>query len=211
MEPKPDSRAAEEKELTTPSPLQEKWIPTPQSFEKLLAAFDSDRDKAAKHYEKVRVKLVRYFERHGITDTDWCVDQTLDRVMRKLDEGEEITNIMAYIYGVASFVLKEGLKRQEQERLVASEAQRNAPVVIHPKDGLDSPLHICLDRCLGKLPIETRILIRDYYSEDGSAKIRLRKQMAQRLGIRLNALRIRAHKIRISLETCVRDCVSHFA
>jgi hypothetical protein len=189
IEPQPDSLAAEESQgLRTTSSSQNKWEPTPQSFEKLLAALDSDRDEAAKHYEKARVKLVRYFERHQITDTDWCIDQTLDRVMRKLDEGEVIVNVMAYIYSVASYV----------------------GVTQHPS-GEESPQQLCLDRCLGRLPIETRILIRDYYSEEGGAKIKLRKQMAQRLGIQLNALRLRAHKIRISLETCVKDCVSHFA
>lgn len=211
IEPQPDSLAAEEsQELRTTSPSQNKWEPTPQSFEKLLAALDSDRDEAAKHYEKARVKLVRYFERHQITDTDWCIDQTLDRVMRKLDEGEVIVNVMAYIYSVASYVRKEALKRQEHERLVASEVQRTTGTTQHTS-GEESPQQLCLDRCLGRLPIETRILIRDYYSEEGGAKIKLRKQMAQRLGIQLNALRLRAHKIRISLETCVKDCVSHFA
>lgn len=152
--------------------------------------------------------MLRYFERHGIKDTDWCVDESLDRVMRKLDEGEAISNIMAYIYAVASYVRKEAWK--EQVRQAEAEVQHTA-VVTEYRTRDESTLQICLDRCLNKLPIETRILIRDYYSEDGSAKIRLRKQMAQRLGIRLNALRIRAHKIRISLEACVRDCVSNFA
>lgn len=128
--------------------------------------------------------------------------------MRKLDEGEAISNIMAYIYAVASYVRKEAWK--EQVRQAEAEVQHTA-VVTEYRTRDESTLQICLDRCLNKLPVETRILIRDYYSEDGSAKIRLRKQMAQRLGIRLNALRIRAHKIRISLEACVRDCVSHFA
>ena len=211
IEPKPDSRAAEEStESTTTPPSPHRWIPTQQSFEKLLAAFASDRDEAGKYYEKTRVKLLRYFERHDITDGDRYVDETLDRVMRRLDEGEVIGNITAYIYTVASFVRLEAWKQQEQMRNAASEIQRTA-VVIHQHDTDPNPRQLCFDACLRKLPLETRILIRDYYSEEGSLKIKLRKQMAQRLGIRLNALRIRAHKIRISLETCVRDCLSNFA
>jgi DNA-directed RNA polymerase specialized sigma24 family protein len=210
IEPQPDSHAAEEsQELTTTSPTQSKWIPTQQSFEKLLAVFDSDRDEAGQHYEKTRVKLLRYFERHEIADADRHVDETLDRVMRRLDEGAAIANIMAYIYTVASFVRMEAWKQQEQMRKAASEIQRTAEVT-HQKEDDQSPRQLCFDRCLGNLPIETRILIREYYSEEGSLKIQLRKQMAQRLGIRSNALRIRAHKIRMTLETCVKDCVSHF-
>jgi DNA-directed RNA polymerase specialized sigma24 family protein len=208
--PQPDSRAAEEsQELTTTSPSQSKWIPTQQSFEKLLAVFDSNRDEAGKHYEKIRVKLLRYFERREITDADRYVDETLDRVMRRLDEGEVIANVMAYVYTVASFVRLEAWKQQEQMRKAESEMQRTV-VVTHQQERDESPRQLCFDRCLGKLPIETRILIREYYSEEGSVKIQLRKQIAQRLGIRLNALRIRAHKIRVSLETCVKDCVARF-
>lgn len=211
IEPQPDSPAAEQsRELTSTSPSQGKWIPTQQSFEKLLAAFASDRDEAGKQYEKIRVKLLRYFERYDIADADRCVDETLDRVMRRLDEGEAIASITAYIYTVASYVRLEAWKQQEQMRKAASEIQRTA-VVIHHNDNDPNPRQLCFDNCLRKLPIETRILIRDYYSEEGSLKIKLRKQMAQRLGIGLNALRIRAHKIRISLETCVRDCLSQFA
>ena len=211
IEPQPDSRAAEElQELPATSPSQNKWIPTEQSFEKLLASFDSDRDEAGRHYEKVRVKLLRYFEWYKIADADRYVDETLDRVMRKLDEGEAITNTMAYINTVASFVRKEAWKRQEQVRKIEAEIQRTA-VVTHEDEGDENPRQRCFDRCLGNLPIETRILISEYYSEEGSVKIRRRRQMAQRLGIGLNALRLRTHKIRISLETCVKDCVSHFA
>lgn len=154
--------------------------------------------------------MLRYFERHEIADADRHVDETLDRVMRRLDEGEVISNITAYIYTVASYVRLEAWKQQEQMRKAATEIERTAVVVHHNANDPD-PRQLCFDRCLRKLPLETRILIRDYYSEEGSLKIKLRKQMAQRLGIRLNALRIRAHKIRISLETCVRECMAQFA
>jgi DNA-directed RNA polymerase specialized sigma24 family protein len=130
--------------------------------------------------------------------------------MRRLDEGETITNIFAYINSVASFVRKEAWKRQEQMRKIEDEIQRTT-VVTYKNESYESPLQRCFDRCLGKLPIETRILISEYYSEEASLKIRLRRQMAERLGIGLNALRLRTHKIRISLETCVKDCISHFA
>lgn len=211
IEPQPDSPAAEEsKDVTSTSPSQRKWIPTQQSFEKLLAAFHSDRDEAGKHYEKTRVKLLRYFERHEIADPDRHVDETLDRVMRRLDEGEVIAIISAYIYTVASYVRLEAWKQQEQIRKAESEIERTAIVIDH-NEIEPNPLELCFETCLRKLPIETRKLIHDYYSEEGSLKIKLRKQMAQRLGIRLPALRSRAHKIRISLEACVRDCLSQFA
>jgi DNA-directed RNA polymerase specialized sigma24 family protein len=65
----------------------------------------------------------------------------------------------------------------------------------------------CLDRCLEGLTVDSRQLIVDYYQEERRAKIELRQQLAEKLGIPLNALRIRAHRIRATLEKCVTKCV----
>ena len=99
----------------------------------------------------------------------------------------------------------------EQKRLRDVEDEVKKQAELEQQQGVveESPRQMCLDRCLGGLPVETRRLIRDYYSEEGSAKIRLRRQMAKALGIEMNALRIRAHRIRLGLESCVKECVSH--
>jgi hypothetical protein len=47
----------------------------------------------------------------------------------------------------------------------------------------------------------------DYYQAERRAKIELRQQLAEKLDIPLNALRIRAHRIRATLEKCVTKCV----
>ena len=43
--------------------------------------------------------------------------------------------------------------------------------------------------------------------EDKHAKIVHRKELAGRLGIAVNALRIKAHRIRVSLQVCVENCL----
>jgi DNA-directed RNA polymerase specialized sigma24 family protein len=208
-EPQPNTRAAEESgELTNHPPSQSKWIPTPQSFEKLLVAFDSDRDEAGKIYENVRVKLLRYFERNRIPDADRYVDVTLDRVMRKLDQDEVVANIMAFIYGVATYVRMEAWNEQKQLRDIEAKIEKDIEQKELEAFRGESPRQLCFDKCLNALPVETRILILDYYSAERSAKISLRRQMAKSLGIEMNALRIRAHRIRLNLETCVHKCVS---
>lgn len=208
-DPQLNTRAAETpEELTAPRPSQSKWFPTPQSFEKLLAAFDSDDQEAGKKYEHVRVKLLRYFEQKGIADGDRYVDITLDRVMRRIDEGERVLNIMAFIYAVASYVRMEAWSEQKQLREREVEIQQDSEQKPWEDLGHENPRQVCLDKCLSTLPIETRILILDYYSAERSAKIKLRRQMAQSLGVEMNALRIRAHRIRINLETCVQKCVA---
>jgi len=208
IDPQPNRRAAEKPtELASTSASQDKWTPTQQSFEKLLAAFHSDRDEAGKIYKDVRLKLSRYFERNGVTDAERYIDVTLDRVMRRLDEGEIIAKIMAFIYTVASYVRMEAWNEEKQLHNAENEMMRTTKKV-QPEPVGESPQQLCLDRCLAKLPVETQRLIHDYYSEEGSARIRLRRRMAKGLGIELNALRIRVHRIRLSLEACVKKCVS---
>ncbi len=208
IDPQSNIHAAEEPtELASAAPSQKKWTPTPQSFEKLLAAFDADLEEAGKIYEQVRLKLLRYFERNGVADADHYADVTLDRVMRRIDEGEIIENIMGFIFKVASFVRMESWKEEKQLRKAEDEIKKTTEVTQHPVV-IENPREFCLDRCLHNFPVETRNLMLDYYSEEGSAKIRLRKQMAKHLGIEMNALRIRAHRIRISLESCVKNCIA---
>jgi DNA-directed RNA polymerase specialized sigma24 family protein len=210
IDPQLNIRATEEPtELASAAPSQKKWTPTPQSFEKLLAAFDADLEGAGKIYEQVRLKLLRYFERNGVADADLRADVTLDRVMRRVDEGEIIENIMPFIFKVATFVRMESWKDEKQLRKAEDEIKKTTEVTHNPVV-IQNPRGFCLDRCLNNLPVETRTLMLDYYSEEGSAKIRLRKQMAKRLDIEMNALRIRAHRIRISLESCVKNCIAQY-
>jgi DNA-directed RNA polymerase specialized sigma24 family protein len=206
IDPLPGREAAEERRETVRSPPK-KWSPTKGAFEKLLASFSLDRDEAGRQYELVRLKLLRFFERRAVVAPEHHVDETLDRVMRRIDEGENIVNLMGYFYKVASYISMEERKEQEQSRLAASAmpVQTAAPQL---DNGEESPRLKCFDRCLDELPVESRILILDYYREERHTKIQLRRQTAQRLGIPLNALRIRAHRIRVNLEHCVKTCLA---
>jgi len=66
----------------------------------------------------------------------------------------------------------------------------------------------CLNRCLLRLSPESIYLITRYHQgEETSDKVR-RKELARALGIPLNALRIRAYRIRAELEKCVMDCLN---
>jgi hypothetical protein len=55
---------------------------------------------------------------------------------------------------------------------------------------------------------DARELIRAYYEGEGEVKIRNRKDLAGRLEVPLNALRIRAFRLRAKIEECVRACVT---
>src|SRR5262249_58023758 len=67
----------------------------------------------------------------------------------------------------------------------------------------------CLNQCLQNLPPESLHLITKYHLGEGAMDKARRKELAQSLGIPLNALRIRAYRIRAAIEECVRNCLEH--
>jgi DNA-directed RNA polymerase specialized sigma24 family protein len=46
-----------------------------------------------------------------------------------------------------------------------------------------------------------------YYQQEKRAKIDHRKELADRLGIALNTLRMRVHRIKAILQQCVGECL----
>jgi DNA-directed RNA polymerase specialized sigma24 family protein len=180
-----------------------------EAFDRLLASLDADREQAGQKYVRLRLKLVKYFEWQRAAFPDREADVTLNRVARRIEEGQAVHSLSAYCYGVARLVFAESLRAQQKER----DAFGCEPTV-GPPDESDDDAEVrgeCLDRCLRTLPDESRDLILKYYEGEKGGKVEGRKRLAQRLGIPLNALRIRAHRIRVSLEACVRECVGQRA
>ena len=68
--------------------------------------------------------------------------------------------------------------------------------------------YACLEKCLTQLTDPNRELVLEYYQQEKRAKIDHRAELAKRLGIAANALRIRAHRIRQVLEKCVLQCAN---
>jgi len=185
-----------------------RWHLSPVAFDRFLAALDADRDLAAERYEQIRSKLVRFFEWRGCRFPDEHADDTLNRVMRKLDEGEELRDVGTYCYGVARLVLLEALKTQdrENEALDRFHVVAAAPGPIDADD-IEQRLR-CLEGCMDGLSSAQRALIAEYYGSSQGERIDARRSLAERLGIGMNALRIRAHRLSDTLQRCVIACVS---
>jgi DNA-directed RNA polymerase specialized sigma24 family protein len=191
---------------TGPGRKRVKWSITPQAFDKLLGHFSPDRDEAGRKYENVQIKLLRFFEWRGVGSPDKRTDETLDRVARRIDEGQQIDSLMAYIYRVAYLVFLEALKEPEY---AAIDIETDPGLTYQPEledSERERRLH-CFDLCLEGLPVESRQMIVGYYQGERHAKIEFRKQLAEGLRIPLNALRIRVHRIRMTLEKCITECL----
>jgi RNA polymerase sigma factor (sigma-70 family) len=183
---------------------KEESILTKQAFDRLLACFDSDRERAGEKYETLRCKLVKFFEWRAcaVAALD-LADETINRVARRIDEGEIVRNLSNYAYGVARMIYLERMKELKREEA----ARESLPTETEAEDVHAKGRVECFETCLKKLSDESRELIVAYYREQRRAKIKLRRELAERLGIPLNALRIRAHRIRTKLEDCVVNCL----
>jgi DNA-directed RNA polymerase specialized sigma24 family protein len=191
------------------------WSMTQEAFDRLLARLDPDRDRAALEYERIRHKLIYFFERHGSAYSAEQTDETINRVARKAAEGEEIRaeDVSRYFYGVARFVLKEHWrdpKREWSSLDALPEEPSLDPRAIESRleEAADEErLQSCLRQCLARISAPNRELIHQYYQGTSGDRIRRRKELANTLRLPLNALRIRAHRIRMELEACIEACV----
>lgn len=175
---------------------------TPEGFEKLLALLDGDRERAGEHYGALRIRLARIFEWRGSSAPDEHADETLNRLARKLEQGEAVRDVHAFAGGVARLVWLEAVKRERRAREVLEQMPQREEGTAEPDVRLE-----CFESCLHRLPSDSRSLVVEYYREEKGAKIAARKRLATSLGLRHGALRLRVYRLREQLEKCVGDCL----
>lgn len=186
-------------------PQRRKWRLTQEAFDQFLSLLDLDRDRAGESYETLRRNLVQLFIWRGCRAPEDHADETINRVIRKIDEGEEIRDIIAYAHGVARRLLLEIFKKQGREQVGIDDLPHLFAQPEEQDEGENGIL--CLRRCLNRLPEESRQLIVLYYQGAKSAKIENRKRLAESLRITLNALRYRAFDLRQRLQGCIERCM----
>ncbi len=200
-------------EPTANSTLKRSWTPTEPAFRKFLQWLDEGSDSKGERYLEMRRRLLRYFDHKHCLASDDLADETLNRVARRLEEQGTITEATPaqYCYIVAKFVFLEYL-RQAHPQADATEANLSSAALARASRPLPATAEaeekrmVCLEQCIDKLMSEERDLILEYYRGEQHEKIRRRRQLAERLALTLNALSIRACRIRIRLEGCVNRC-----
>ncbi len=182
-----------------------RWVLTPQAFDMLLAQLDSSRELAGEKYERLHAKLVKFFGWRGCPSPEDHADETLNRVARKLEDGEQIQDVYGFAGGVARKLALEIIKQEHRARV----ALRELPTV-QEVPGAPGPdrRHRCFERSLARLPPETQALILRYYEAD-RAKSETRRALAERLGVPVSVLRVRVHRVRARLERQVRECMRY--
>jgi RNA polymerase sigma factor (sigma-70 family) len=179
--------------------VKREWVLNQEAFDTFLAWLDPDRDRAGEKYEEIRRKLIKIYARRGCTVAEELTDEAINRVSRKVPEiaATYVGDPALYFYGVAKNVYNEYVKKKPDQKPIPppdppEEVERN---------------YECLDHCMEGLDAESRELVLKYYQQEKRAKIDHRKELADRLGIALNTLRMRVHRIKAILQQCVGECL----
>jgi hypothetical protein len=180
-------------------------------FDDLLRRLDSDRERAGERYEQMRRKLIKFFEWNDCVSPEDLVDETFDRVTRRLGD-ETVRDLHAFAWGVAKRIRQEAHKKAA--RLVdltdanaeehGAVARGNLEADVHEKIQ-DERRYRCLNRCLAALAEgERRVLLSYHATAAGHAQFR--ERLAASEGLSVPNLRVRVHRVRHRVEVCVRRC-----
>lgn len=179
---------------------------TIRGYDRLIERLGGEFTQAAAAFQQLRQRLVRLLAWRGTSDPEALADETLERVARQLGGGLEIKSEDPFRYAarVAQLVAHEDLRALRREQTVHKAAQEQ-PTTTHDDD--DDARMASLESCLEALPAADRELILTFYRGEKGSRIAGRRALAARLGISVNALRIRAYRLRQTLEQCIRDQV----
>lgn len=182
---------------------------TAESFGLLMTRLGANQANAAGQYEELRLKLVKSFiwkRDCAESEADALADETLDRVSAKLAQQIEINNVNAYALEVSRFVWLEHLRKKKE----TAYGDDLPAIAVAPEtiEASDSRLE-CLRKCLAEISKTDadRHLIIGYYSADDGEKNKIqRRNLAEKLGLTMNTLKVKACRLRERLERCINDC-----
>lgn len=199
-------------EITTKTELKKDWSLSATAFRHLLEWLDGGEDSGGERYLEMRRRLVAYFDRKNCQAPDELADETLNRVARRLfEESLQISETPAkYCYIVARFVFMENLRDTRKGHLLFddTQSQHTLPVENDEEEKTNKEkMFACLEHCLDRLDAGHREMITRYYLGSERTKIENRRALAESLHITVNALSIRACRIRAKLEVCLRRCL----
>lgn len=158
---------------------------------------------AGQKYEEVRQHLVRFFTCWGCSEPEDLADHTIDRLVpwMEMRNWESSGEPIRLFYGFARNMRHEERRKPQVEPLSAHMPEM--PAITEDKEHDFA----CLEACISALSADEGNLIRHYYEYDPQEKVKKHQALAKRLGIGINALRIRAWKIRSTLRGCVDKCI----
>jgi hypothetical protein len=184
-------------------------------MDRLLAFFDADHVRAEAKYAQVRLRLFKLFTWRRCTPAETFVDQTVERVVRRLVAGTDrhVAEPYQYFYDVAIGVAHEQLPVAEPEPAIEElgadpATDTNAPppeTKRPPRDparlALAQQRMPLLGAALRDLLPPYRRLLTDYHRRHRSPN--WREELEEKYGAPDNVLRLRVHHLRAGVERSV--------
>lgn len=167
-----------------------------QAFNELLCRIEPGEPFPAGQYKQLRHKLIKFFAWRHCEDPEALADETISRLVRNINMGEEIraANPYSYIYAIAMNIFKEYLREKKKSQEVIKHWQ--PPGLSVAENVLD-----CRKFCLEGLSEDKVELLRQYYLDKN------RVEMARSKGNSLNALRLQIHRIKNEIRDCYEECL----
>lgn len=180
-----------------------------KDFDALLGWLSANREEAGRQYERIREGLIRFFRFRGCADPETLADETINRVALKVSTFDSSKNVktITYFYGFASNIYLEYLRtvKSREVQLEMDYLLDTQSFVVTDDSSLTES--DCLENCLTKLSQEESNLIIQYYERDKSEKFDWRREIAERMNLRMPALHTRVFRIRGILRECVEECL----
>lgn len=187
--------------------------PRNEDYERLLMHFSKDPRRAEEEFLEFRERLIVFFDRRRCQDPELQADEAFT-IAARFKDLNGVKDIRGFIYEIARRLALERGRSQRREPDQLGDVERLAPAETMngtPEDSEDRKVREirlqCLDSCLSKLPKRDRTLLLDYYREEKTEKLQLRRLLAATLGIRIGTLRTRLTRARTRIAACCEDCI----
>ncbi len=186
----------------------------PEDFERLLIHLDPDPSHAWQCYDKLRKRLVIFFEHNHCLEAEELAEEVLDRVAKKLNS-QEIQNIRQFAFGIARNVRREASRTNKRKDMAKPFDLANLiSTDENPEDAIIGRIDTerklyCFLKCIQGLPANERRLIFEYYPTDDGNPEEHRQGLAEMLGVSTGTLRTRMSRLRKQLEKCFKKCSTH--
>lgn len=192
-----------------PSGIQNQNRQSPESH---LARFDED----------LRQRLVAYFRHRRVSpsDAEDLTHEVYIRLVNIVQKGVEVSDPRHFVFGIAQNVFREWLRQlrrearpfstlspQEMDGAANVREERLNPAPRLEEEELNRIKTDAYRQALDELSPAKRKLLIDYYPGSAAPKdlIRARRELAAKLGIAHNNLRLVVHRLRSSVREAARE------
>lgn len=182
-----------------------------EGLETLLTWLDPDRDEAWEKYQEIWERLIKIFTWNRRKDVEDLAGEVVKRVEARVPElmksFSEEDDPARYFYGVARILMLENSRTEKRFSEFQEESGLGGVTYPVEPDAVDVyELKLGhLDQCLDQLSEKDREIVLEYYQFDSASKLADRKRLAERFGLTMNSLWIRASRLRTRVRKCVRE------